>query len=112
MVGAITLAEFYLHEAKRLSDAAEIKTETAEAEKLRQWLLNRWPAIAQGKDREPDTFLPGDVMQFGPNSLRVAVDVKKYLIILKNYGWIIQLAGGAEVGGKARKSAFRIVRPE
>lgn len=110
MAGAITLAQYYLNEAKRLCDAAEISADTGLAEKLRLWLLKSWPAIAETNNRDPETFVPRDVVQFGPSAVRSSELVKKHLATLKSYGWIVQLPIGSEVDGMARKSAFRIVR--
>lgn len=39
MADAITLAQFYLTEALRLSDAATVSAEIERAEALRVWLL-------------------------------------------------------------------------
>lgn len=61
MAHAVDLAEFYLNEALRLKDAAIISTETAKAERLRVWLLDKW--------QHPNIF-PSEVVQSGPNSLR------------------------------------------
>ena len=110
MVGAITLAQYYLGEAKRLCDAAEISTDTSLAEKLRLWLLNIWPAIAERQGRDPNTIVPRDVVQFGPNAIRAPEAVKKHLKTLEAHGWVVQLDSGTEVGGMARKLAYRIVR--
>lgn len=43
MVGAIRVANFYLDEARRLASEAEVSAETAEAERMRCWLVERWP---------------------------------------------------------------------
>jgi Protein of unknown function (DUF3987) len=110
MAGAITLAQHYLGEAKRLVEAAEVSEETAKAEKLRIWLLNSWPAIAEAHERTPETVLPGDVVQFGPGSLRVAEAAKKHLKTLAAHGWVMALPPNTEVDGKPRKLAYRIVR--
>jgi hypothetical protein len=110
MAGAITLAQYYLGEAKRLVEAAEISADTDKAEKLRLWLLNSWPAIVVAQGRAPEMFVPRDVVQFGPTAIRDTVIAKKHLNTLKEHGWIAQLPTGSEVGGMARKLAYRIVR--
>ena len=38
MDDAVTLATFYVNEAARLTDAATISKDTADAEKLRRWI--------------------------------------------------------------------------
>lgn len=91
MAGAITLAQYYLGEAKRLCEAAEISADTDMAEKLRLWLLNSWPAIAQAQGRDPETIVPRDVVQCGPNAIRASEPARKHLNTLKVHGWIAQL---------------------
>jgi len=110
MAGAITLAQYYLGEAKRLCEAAEISADTDMAEKLRLWLLYAWPTIATANNRTPETFVPRDVLRLGPNSLRVSEIVKKHLGTLKTHGWIVQLEPNTEIDGIARQLAYRIVR--
>ena len=55
------IPEFYLSEASRLASAAVVSSEIDNAEKLRQWLLERWV--------EPEVLVR-DVVQLGPNALR------------------------------------------
>jgi len=101
MANGVTLAQFYLDEAKRLADAAVISEKIAIAEVLRLWLLNVWayPEI-----------MPADVVQRGPNSLRETPKVKEALGILVKHGWIVLLPAYSEIRGAARKEAYRIVR--
>ncbi|WP_299351572.1 DUF3987 domain-containing protein [uncultured Shimia sp.] len=110
MAHALTLAGYYLSEAKRLAEAAEVSTEIDQAEQLRLWLLHDWPAIARSMKRSPDTILLGDVSQRGPNSLRVTKTAKSYLAILETHGWVRRLPEGAEVDGIGRRLAYQIVR--
>ncbi len=110
MAGAITVAQHYLGEAKRLVEAAEVSEETAKVEKLRLWLLNDWPAIAEAQRRNPENIVPRDVVQFGPGSLRVTESAKKYLKTLAAHGWVVALPTGTEVDGMSRNLAYRIVR--
>ena len=109
MAGAITLAQHYLGEALRLTEAAEISSEIGRAERLRLWLLNEWPKRASSIGRDPNFILPGDVVQFGPNALRVTRDVKKLLKILDDHDWLSALEKGAEVDGTSRKLSYRIL---
>jgi len=109
MADAITLAQYYLDEAKRLSEAAEISVDTAQAEMLRLWLLNNWPAIAANIERDAGTITPRDVVQHGPGSLRVTKTAKKHLQTLEAHDCVAKLPDGAEVDGKPRKLAYRIV---
>ena len=106
----IALAQFYLSEAVRLSDAANLSAETRQAEALRLWLLDSWPKLARGQDRDPSSITPKDVVQFGPNALRETRTVQRLMAILAEYGWLVVLPDGTEISGIARKLAYRIVR--
>lgn len=97
----ITLARYYLYEAKRLSDASAISVETSNAEELRRWLQERW---------ETDMITARDLAQFGPNRLRETKLLKALLAILEAHGWVTKLAEGTEVGGVPRKQAWKIWR--
>lgn len=109
MGDAVELAQFYLMEAKRLSEAATVSEEIDRAERLRRWLLESWPAIAAKNSRDPQTIVPRDVVMLGPNSLRETATVKKLMAVLAAHGWLAQLELGALVDGQARQLAFRIV---
>lgn len=111
MANGIVLAQFYLAEAVRLSDTALISTETAQAEALRLWLLDRWPEQAQRLDRDPATITPKDAMQYGPNALREAKTARKLMAVLADSGWLVELPDGPVIGGMTRKLAYQIVRP-
>jgi Protein of unknown function (DUF3987) len=106
----IELAQFYLAEAVRLSDAATVSAETRQAEALRVWLLESWPKLANGQARDPCTILPKDVVQFGPNALRETRIVRRLMAVLTEHGWLAALPEGVEIAGVARKLAYRIVR--
>lgn len=98
MAGAVELATFYVNEAARLADAAIVPPEVADAERMRRWLLTSWtePCISAGI-----------AAQRGP--FKVTDRARKALRHLEKHGWIIE-DNGAEVSGKARKEAWRIVR--
>jgi len=101
MSDAITLARFYLSEAQRLSDAAEISSETQDAEVLRKWLLSNWS----------EAFISAtDAAQHGPSRLRETAKLKKLLRVLEQHGWLEPAEGGAEIRGKQRREAWRVVR--
>ncbi|WP_273524572.1 YfjI family protein [Rhodosalinus sediminis] len=98
MAGATAIATFYANEAARLADAAVIPPEVAEAERMRKWLLTSWS--------EP--FISArSAAQRGP--FKVTDRARRALKRLEDYGWLIE-ANGAEVEGKPRKEAWRIVR--
>jgi hypothetical protein len=110
MADAIELAQFYLFEAKRLSEAATISEEIDRAEHLRRWIMDSWPSIAAGQGRDPSSIVPRDVVTLGPNSLRETATVKKLMAILAAHGWLAPLNPGAVIDGQARHLAYRIVR--
>jgi hypothetical protein len=98
MVGAVELATYYVNEAARLADAAIVPPEVADAERMRRWLLSSWsePCISAGI-----------AAQRGP--FKVTDRARKALRHLEKHGWIVE-DNGAEVFGKARREAWRIVR--
>lgn len=103
MSNAIKLADFYLSEAKRLSDAAVFSARMERADQLRVWLLERWT--------EPNV-LPSDIIQRAPvRALRESPTAKEAISILETHGWLLRLPKGVVIRGKARKEAYRIVRP-
>lgn len=98
MAGAIEIAAFYANEAARLSDAAIVPPEVADAERMRLWLLRSW--------REP--FITARAAaQRGP--FKVTDRARKALRKLEAHGWLIE-ANGAEVDGRPRREAWQIVR--
>lgn len=110
MADAITLASFYLDEARRLSEAATISAETEEAERLRTWIFESWPRIATESNRTPQTITPRDVVRSGPNSMRETAKVRKLMNTLAGHGWLQELEQGAEVDGQARQLAYRVAQ--
>ena len=102
MADGITLADFYLGEARRLLEAGAVSAETGRAEALRQWLLDKWPHAE---------VTPREVLRNGPNKLRESKVAREALGILEAHGWIARLPEGTVVRGMARMEAFRIVRP-
>lgn len=99
MADAVALAIYYLGEAVRLADAAVISVETAEAQRLLRWLLESWA--------EP-FISAGDVAQRGP--FKETERARKALSLLQRHSWLVPVEGGAEVLGKRRREAWRIVR--
>ena len=101
MANAIGLADFYLTEALRLADAAQVSAEIDKAEALRKWLLTGWA------ERQ---VLVRDVVQFGPGALRETPKARAALGALEKHGWIVPLDPGTVVRGASRKEAWHIVR--
>jgi hypothetical protein len=102
MADAIALAGFYLSEAARLVDCAKVSTDIDKAERLRQWLIDRWP--------HPEVT-PSEILRHAPNrDLRERPAAKKAIGTLVEAGWLVPLEQGEIVRGAARKEAYRIVR--
>lgn len=97
MCNAITLASFYIGEARRLSDAALVSSETAEAERMRRWLLESWT----------ETHIsPTDAAQRGP--FKETKRARHALGVLEAYGWLVPTDAGARILGNRRREAWRI----
>jgi hypothetical protein len=97
MCNAITLAGFYIGEARRLSDAALVSSETAEAERMRKWLLDSWTEAH---------ISPTDAAQRGP--FKETKRARQALGVLEAYGWLVRMDGGARIHGNRRREAWRI----
>ncbi len=110
MANGVALADYYLSEAKRVVDAGQISENTLIAEKIRVWLLEKWPDLARANGRSSDAFLSSDILRLGPNELRDKGKLKVPLAKLQECGWIIRLPANTEIDGKRRKEAYRIVR--
>lgn len=97
----VTLAQFYLGEARRLAEAGLVSEETAKAERLRQWLVESWPH---------DDVTPREIVQSGPNALRESKALAGPLSMLVKAGHLVPLEPGTVIRGGARREAYRIVR--
>lgn len=99
MADAVTLATFYLSEAQRLTDAAKISAEIAEAERLLNWLRKGWA--------EPHISV-ADIIQSGPNSMRIAATARKFAKLLQQERWLIPCEDGATIRDQHRREAWLI----
>jgi hypothetical protein len=97
----VSLAQFYLTEARRLAEAGLVSEETAKAERLRLWLLDSWPH---------GDVTPSEILNRGPNALREAKALSGPLSMLVKAGHLVPLEPGIIIRGGARKEAYRIVR--
>lgn len=102
MANAIELAQYYLSEAARLDNAAQVSAETDKAEKLLYWLVETWGH---------NNITARDVVQFGPNAMRESKAARASMAILEQHGWLVSLETGTIIRGSARNEAWRIVRP-
>jgi hypothetical protein len=94
------LARYYAGEALRLFNSSLIEPDLWEAEKLRQWLL----------ERDGELICLPDIYQFGPSSIRAKKIAKTLAIILVDHGWLIPIPEGALIDGSHRREVWRIVR--
>ena len=101
MAEGIELAGYYLSEASRLANAATVSVEVDRAEKLRKWLLEKWP------EAEVTTR---DVVNAGPNELRETPKARACLALLEKLKWLAPLTPGTVVRGSRRAEAWRIWR--
>ena len=103
MANGVDLAQFYVSEAARLANAAVVLEDVDPAERLRRWLLDTWPEAK---------ILPGDVLQRAPvRAIRESPAARAAPALLAKHGWLVALDSGTVVRGKARREAYRIVRP-
>lgn len=103
MKNGVTLAQYYLREAKRLAETGAISADTERAETLRKWLVGKW------WQRE---VMPRQILRFGPNRLRESTAVKSAIQTLEQHGWLVRLPVGTVVDGIARKDVYRIVESD
>jgi hypothetical protein len=95
----IELATFYANEAIRLSNAARINTELREAQKLLDWLKEKWTEIH---------VTIGVIQQRGPAGIREKAKAERIVAILVDHGWLTPAPDGVLVEGKPRRLAYRI----
>ena len=96
----IELAEYYLDEALRLTNVAQVSNETQNAQILLEWLHKNW---------EHKTVMPSEIVQKGPSRLRELNVVKETLTILRKAEHLIALEPGTTIRGKPRKEAYSII---
>lgn len=100
MTNAITLADWYLGEAVRMRDGATISADVRKAEKLRLWLVERWPE---------DHISASLIVQAGAANIKTAKEAHALIAHVASNGWLIACEGGAMVKDVHRKKAWRIV---
>ena len=102
MTQAIQLARYYLGEALRLIDAANVSAEIERAEALRKWLIETWLH---------EDIIFSEILQRAPiRALREKPAADAAIEVLVKAGWLVELRPGITVRGAKRKRAFRIVR--
>lgn len=97
--GAIRIVEHHGDEALRLWQASVVPPDIADAQRLQEWLRDRWDG--------PLVSIP-DITQLGPNSVRVARRARELVGILAEHGWLLPQPGGGVIRGKRRREAWAI----
>ena len=92
------LAQHYAHAALRLHGASRVKWDLQEAQRLLEWLHQKWD--------EPFISIRAIVRQ-GPNSLRDSRSARG-LPTLVQHRWLIPVAGVATVAGQRTREAWKL----
>jgi uncharacterized protein DUF3987 len=101
MAAGIELAQHYAAEGLRLFAASRVSAELRLAERTLTWLRVHWA------DKSA-VSLP-DLYQFGPNGIRDKATASKVARILEDHGYLSRIEEGAEIDGKWRRDAWRLV---
>jgi hypothetical protein len=100
MEWGIALAEHYAFEALRLFGASRIHPDLGLARRLLHW-MHTWP--------ESIISLP-DIYQRSLDAIRDQATARRLVAILEDHRWLVRIEPGAEINGKWRRDAWRIVR--
>jgi hypothetical protein len=101
MERGIALTEHYVFEALRLFGASRVNGDLRLAQRLLDWLLTVW--------HEPNVSLP-DIYQRSLNAIGDQATARRLVGILQDHYWLVRIEKGAEINGKWRRDAWRIVR--
>jgi hypothetical protein len=100
MQAGIDLAQHYAAEALRLFGASRVSAELQLAKQLLDWLRSHWNRLA--------ISLP-DIYQRGPGAIRDKARATKIMEILEDHGFLVRIKGGANIEGKWRRDAWRLI---
>jgi hypothetical protein len=96
----IDLAQHYAAEALRLFGASRVSAELQLAKHLLDWLRSHWNRLA--------ISLP-DIYQRGPGAIRDKARATRIVEILEDHGFLVRIKGGANIEGKWRRDAWRLI---
>ena len=99
MHDALTLATFYLNETVRPAREATVSADTAEAERMRLWLVGKWS--------EPFISVT-DALQRGP--FKDGAKVRRAFARLIQHRWLVRMQEVVKIVGKRRREAWRVMR--
>jgi hypothetical protein len=100
MQAGIDLAQHYAAEALRLFGASRVSAELQLAKHLLDWLRSYWNRSA--------VSLP-DVYQRGPSAIRDKARATRIVEILEDHRFLIRIRDGANIEGRWRRDAWRLV---
>ena len=99
MARGINLAQWYLGEALRLTEAEAFPPDLLNAEKVLEWLKANRPG---------ELFSLPCIYAFGPNAVRTKDVAKRAVKILDEHGWVEPVTGRHEINGKMRSECYRL----
>ena len=102
MLNASRLVEHYGSEALHFAHASGLPGDIADAQCLLEWLRGGWI--------EKHVSIP-DIIQFGPNALRVSRRARKVVGVLESHHYLIKEDGPGVTRGKRHREVWRIVQP-
>ncbi|WP_316354710.1 YfjI family protein [Candidatus Trichorickettsia mobilis] len=97
----IEIASYYGEEALRLFNNGVIDPDIILAEKLLDWLHNKW---------DEDYISLPDIYQRGLNAISTKATASKIVTILIDHGWLKKQDEPTLIKGKMRKNAFKIIK--
>ena len=100
LAGAIELVRHYGAESLRLQQAAGVPQDISDAGRLLDWLNERWG--------ESLVSVP-DIVQRGPNSLRVTERARKIVDVLERHRYLRKEQGPATIRGKRHREVWAIL---
>lgn len=95
----IALARHYASEMQRVQGGAAVSPDLRLAARLLAW----W------QERQDARCHLAVIYQSGPNPLRDAATARRVVAILEEHGWVERLSPGAELDGRPRREAWRLV---
>src|SRR3546814_8825949 len=96
-----TLARYYAGEALRLFEQGALSIEIQRAEKVLNWLHEKWG--------QPQVGL-SQIYQLGPNSIRNPKLAREAMKILEDHHWVVPIPGGAKIDGNRHREVWEVIK--
>ena len=111
---AMKIAQYYAGETYRIYEMTRADADLMEAQRLLDWINEKWPLIASSSGRDANTISLVDIYQSGPNQMRSAKVARKSTNILAEHEHLIVKPDGLVIKDKdgnerLRKEAWHIV---